>query len=321
MSDAHLRPSDVTVLVVAYRHADYVVECLESIRLQTVKPDRVIIADDASPDNTSAVVSAYLTEHRGFGELHTNAVNIGLNRTLNKHLATVASTYVTYISADDIMLPERIEKHFTLMDSAPDAALAYSDALVIDEESNILHETSQLEFPWPDSVDSRAAPFAALLHTNWMPAASLFLRTALLQDAGGYREDLFYEDFELLVRLSKHHQFVWTEEPLVGVRRLATSLGSTGFSSTNPAFLIALDAALRHYSDAAPPLRTSAASKRWELAKRASASSMPARKSLALLWNARSGASSRLASSAHLARWVLNIGRRLFSRPSASRSH
>lgn len=320
MTEALASGSDVTVLVVAYRHADYVVECLESIRRQTVRPGSVIIADDNSPDDTADVVAAYLREHPDFGVLRRNSENIGLNRTLNKNLSMVSSTYFTYISADDVMQPQRIERHLALMEEAPDAVLAYSDAIVIDGDSVVLHETSQAEFPWPESAEERDHPFEALLRTNWMPAASLFLRTAELQNAGGYREDLFYEDFELLIRLSKLSRFVWTEEALVGVRRLETSLGATGFSSTNPAFLLAMDAALRHYSDAQPALRDTAAAKRWELAKRASRSSMPSRRSLRLLLDARRGASSPLAALRHLGSWGLRACKRWASEVGPDRA-
>lgn len=301
--------ADVTVLVVAFRHAEHVAECLESIEAQTRRPARVIIADDYSPDETVSVIHRHLEQHPGFAEyteFHPNRSNIGLNRTLNKHLATVSTEYFTYISADDLMLPHRIEHHLELLEPSPEAALAYSDAVVIDRSSAILEKSSQPEFPWPESHRLRSEPFAELLHRNWMPAASLFLRTRILQDAGGYREDLFYEDFELLVRLSKRWGFVWTEETLVGVRRLETSLGATGFSSTNPAFLIALDTALRHYEDAEGPVRDLAASRRWELAKRASRSAMERRRSLALLWHARRGASSAPAFLHHLGTWLLD---------------
>ncbi|MGO1850290.1 glycosyltransferase family 2 protein [Microbacterium sp.] len=314
--------ADVTVLVVAYRHTEHVVECLQSIEAQTCRPSRVIIADDCSPDETAAVITHFLDEHPGlaeYTEFHPNSSNIGLNRTLNKYLATVTTTYFTYISADDVMLPRRIERHLELLDAAPEAVLAYSDAIVLDRNSAVLEHSSQPEFPWPDSPHLRSQPFAELLHRNWMPAASLFLRTKVLQEEDGYREDLFYEDFELLVRLSKHHPFVWTDETLVGVRRLETSLGATGFSSTNPAFLIALDSALRHYDDAEPSLREKAAGTRWELAKRASRTSLAPRRSFALLWRARSGASSTPAFLRHLVAWGLLAVRRTAASAFSSR--
>lgn len=308
--------ADVTVLVVAYRHAAHVAECLGSIAAQSPRPTRVIIADDCSPDDTASEIRRYLRDHPEFGEyaeFHPNRSNIGLNPTLNKHLAMADTTYFTYISADDIMLPQRIERHVEMLEGVPDAALAYSDAIVIDHESNLLDDSSQHEFPWPEDHETRSEPFAELLERNWMPAASLFLRTEILKDEGGYREDLFYEDFELLVRLSKRYPFAWTEEALVGVRRLETSLGAIGFSSTNPAFLTALDAALRHYEESPPPLREKAAGIRWELAKRASRSAMPPRASLMLLCHARAGASSVPAFLRHVSSWALRSVRRAAS--------
>ncbi|WP_019158294.1 glycosyltransferase family A protein [Brevibacterium senegalense] len=299
--------ADVTVLVVAYRHAEYVLECLRSIKSQTVRPRKVIIADDHSPDNTTAIIEDFLADNPGFGELRRNCSNIGLNRTLNQNLATIDTTFMTYISADDIMLPDRIERHVNLIAAQRDAALAYSDAIVIDAESEVVHPTSMIEFPWPADHETREYPFAALLQTNWVPAASIFLRTAALKRAGGYNPDIFYEDFELLVRLSKRHRFVYTEDTLVGVRRLDDSLGASGFSSTSPRFLFSLDTALKHYEDAEDQLARVAASRRWEIAKRASRTTMRPAASFSLLWHARSGASNRLAVAFHLVRWSLFV--------------
>lgn len=308
------RPADVTVLVVAYSHQEHVGDCLDSIREQTLLPARVIIADDHSPDGTAAAITGYLAAHPAFAEIAEfvpNSENIGLNPTLNRHLGRVDTTYFTYISADDVMLPDRLREHSRMMDEAPDAILAYSDAVVIDEDGDVIHETSTVEFPWPDDPESRSRPFAELLSRNWMPAASLFLRTAQLREAGGYRDDLFYEDFELLVRLSKGFPFAWTPEALVGVRRLETSLGSTGFAGTSPRFIFALHAALQHYQGTEPDLASVAAAKRWELAKRGSRSSMGRRQSLGLLWSSRRGASSRLAVMRHLLGWfVITLNRR-----------
>ena len=306
--------ADVTVLVVAYRHEPYVEACLESIRTQTMHPARVVIADDCSPDGTARAVEDYLARHPGFAEFRPNPENRGLNPTLNAHLADVETELFTYISADDTMLPHRLERHLELLGRNPQAVLAYSDARVIDAAGALLHDSSRLEFPWPEGPDARSRPFAELLHRNWMPAASLILRTQALKDAGGYREDLFYEDFELLVRLSKDHPFAWTEEALVSVRRLDSSLGATGFAAENPRFIEALDAALRHYEGASADLAREALSKRWELAKRSVRSEMSSRGSLSLLRGARGGASGLPAQAKQLALWTRRAVQRKLGR-------
>ncbi|WP_277245586.1 glycosyltransferase family 2 protein [Micrococcus terreus] len=309
-SAADMRPTaDVTVIVVAYSHAQFIEECLDSIRAQTTPPRRVLIADDASPDATDTVIREYLEQHPGWAEYHPNAENRGLNPTLNAMLAITHTQYVTYIAADDFMYPHRIEEHVKLMESDPCAVLAYSDAAVVDEHSNLLSESSQDEFPWPEDEWNRRYPFEELLSTNWMPAASLFLRTDRLKALGSYHDHLFYEDFELLVRLSKQAPFAFTEEPLVAVRRLSTSLGAIGFRGDSPRFITALDTALRHYEGTSKEIQRTAFEKRWALAKRAIATDMPRRNAMQLLWHSRRGASSPAAFVKHMVRAVWTVWR------------
>jgi glycosyltransferase involved in cell wall biosynthesis len=291
-----------TVIVVSYQHAPFVRECLDSIRAQSVPPARVLIADDASGDDTAPVIERFLAAHPGFAEFHPNERNLGLTRTLNRLLKMVESEYVTYISADDLMLPDRLAEHTHLLD-ATGAALAYSDATVIDRQSATLFSTSRVEFPWPDEPDRSDATFQQLFDTNWIPAASMFLRTEVLREEGGYNEEIFFEDYELLVRLAgRGHQFVYVEHPLVAVRRLDTSLGAIGFSRDDPRFLHASDIALRHFDAAAEDIRQRARSKGWELAKRLAAADVPVGAKWRALAAARSGARSAPAYLFHMAR-------------------
>ncbi|QHC60056.1 glycosyltransferase [Rathayibacter sp. VKM Ac-2760] len=292
----------VTVIVVGYAHAAYLPECLDSIRTQTRPADRVLIADDASPDDSREVVAAYLGEHPGFAEFHPNPVNVGLTRTLNRMLALVGTEYVAYLSADDLMLPSRLERHLALLEETG-ADLAYSDAVVIDGDSRLLHASSSVEFPWPDEPARSETVAECILESNWIPAASLLLRTGTLRAAGGYAESLFFEDFELLVRLAcRGSRFSYVEEPLVAVRRLSSSLAAQGFDREHSRYLVAMDAALRHYEDAAPDAAERALSVRWELAKRAGRSDLPWRTRLRMLTAARRGAQRRGAFAFHLLR-------------------
>lgn len=296
-----------TVLVVAYNHAPYVIETLESIRQQTVPPVRVLIADDASPgDDTAQVIRRWLADAPSSFEFHPNAINIGLNPTLNRLLSQVDTEFVTYIAGDDTMREDRIAIHEDLLRAAPDdVVLAYSDAVVIDENSSVLHPSSRVEFPWPDEPRRSEDTLACLIGSNWIPAASFFMRTAVLREEGGYAEDLFYEDFELLTRLAARYGFTYTEEPLVAVRRLATSLGAVGFAHDSPRFVRSMFAALRnaeHGTSAAA--RGLARSHRWELTKRAARIGMPLREVLAMFQDSWRGAATPAHAAVHLARML-----------------
>ncbi|GEM_PF-2045285 len=296
-----------TVLVVAYNHAPYVIETLESIRRQTVPPVRVLIADDASPtDDTAEVIRQWLADAPSSFEFHPNSTNMGLNPTLNRLLDKVDTEFVTYIAGDDTMRKDRIAVHQKLLRTAPDdVVLAYSDAVVIDENSSVLHPSSRVEFPWPDEPQRSEDTLACLVDSNWIPAASFFMRTGALRREGGYAEDLFYEDFELLTRLAARYRFTYTEEPLVAVRRLATSLGAVGFAHDSPRFVRSMFAALRNAEHGiSEEARELARSHRWELTKRAARIGMPFREVLAMFQDSWRGAATPAHAAAHLARMV-----------------
>lgn len=300
-----------TVLVVAYNHASYVVDTLESIRQQTVAPVRVLIADDASPsDDTRRVIQEWLTTAPSSFEFHPNERNIGLNATLNSLLRMVDTEFVTYIAGDDTMRADRIAVHEDLLRRAgKDTVLAYSDARVIDEHSTEIHPSSRVEFPWPAEPARSENTSMELLRSNWIPAASIFLRTSTLHQEGGYREDLFFEDFELLMRLSLRHRFAYSEDPLVEVRRLSTSLGAVGFAHDSPRFIHATFTALGHASGAKDcSLRDVAAGKQWELAKRARRVGMPRHEVIRMMWQSRRGSRSPLVAASHMARTLFKTG-------------
>lgn len=226
---------------------------------------------------------------------------MGLNKTLNRLLAMVDTEFVTYISGDDTMEPQRIKVHEAIMRAADNSvALAYSDARVIGPTAEEIHPSSRIEFPWPDEPARSEDTLACLISGNWIPAASFFMRTAVLQKEGGYSENLFYEDFELLTRLASRYRFIYTEEALVRVRRLDTSLGSIGFAHDSPPFIRSLAAAFRNAERGSSAEAVhSARSQGWELTKRASRVGMPLAEVLTMATHTWRGASSPAHALAH----------------------
>jgi len=241
----------VTVLVVSYNHAKYIRQCLTSIANQTLQPRRVLVYDDASYDNTVAVAREFVSSNGLDFEIVTNSVNRGLCATLNTALRIVRTEYYTYISADDLMLPERLSVQYQQMsDVARDVALSYSDAYRIDEHSQRLPKLFSERLEWSALSDLDGSLFRSLSQRNWIPAPSVMLRTDSVRRVGGYDESLFFEDHDLWLRLARHYRFVHIAEPLVEFRELASSLGHVEFHEDNPKFLEAYARMLaKHFDD------------------------------------------------------------------------
>ena len=53
----------VTAIVLCYNHARFVVECLESVKAQNYPNLELIVNDDASRDDSAAVIQAWLSKN------------------------------------------------------------------------------------------------------------------------------------------------------------------------------------------------------------------------------------------------------------------
>lgn len=232
----------VTVVVVCYNHERFVEELLDSILVQTRAPERVLIIDDASGDSSVARIVSWLSRHPEAGyELVVHPQNIGLCRGLNEALETITTPFYTYVSADDRMIPERLE---SLIDrwvgDGHRAVAVYSNARRIDEEGQVLQPDYRTLHEWPSGPGALEGNIhTRLLHQCWLPAASVLVATEAVRTVGGYDERWFFEDYDLWLRLAAHGRIICVDEPLVDFREVSTSLGTTRFRDDDAGFLAA----------------------------------------------------------------------------------
>lgn len=288
--------ADVTVVVVSYNHQDYVRECLLSIERQTLTPAQVIIIDDASTDSTTDVIDEFLRQ-RPYLQWETSFQrgNRGLCRNLNEGLARTTSTYFAYISADDFMLPTRLERQARALQDAPQYAASFSDAYQVGHDSEVFPTRPALASgwaEWPDSIENEL--FGSILRRNFIPAASLLIRTDALQRVGGYDETLFYEDWDVLLRLSSDRPLFGFREPLVACRQLESSLGHTTFGTRNIRFLSSSRAILLKHLGHDPASDQFILNRVWHLALREWQAGGHPWMLLADLWRSRREGNSKL---------------------------
>lgn len=216
----------VTVIVVSYNHFAFLPTLLESIEAQTVRPDLTILCDDASTDGSPRLLADFAAKTPLRTHLQLNADNRGLTPTLNAALAHVRTPYFAYISGDDYMFREHLASQLARLVDEPELAFVYSDAIRVDSAGTVLDST------FFESMGRSAGDvddFRSLLQRNWIPAASVVASTAAVRAAGGYDESLFFEDYDLWLRLASSRPFSGAAEPSVAFREVAGSLGHTRF--------------------------------------------------------------------------------------------
>ena len=199
---------DVTIIVTCYNHQAFVEQCLESLAAQTVAPRQVIIVDDASSDASAEVIERWLAQSGKAWSFIHHDVNRGLCPTLNEALALVEGKYYCHLSADDWQEHDRLERQVGVFETLPDdVAFMVSDFREVEAGGGILvdHDFSRRFGDLAVQSDSTAL-LARLLSENVIPAPAVMMRTHLVRDAGGYDEELDFEDYDLWLRLATTHQ-------------------------------------------------------------------------------------------------------------------
>ncbi len=118
-----LMKPDVSVIMSVYNGEEYLAEAIESVTNQTFKNWELIVINDCSTDSTSEILAGFVAKDERI-KVHPNEVNLKLPSSLNKAISLCEGKYIARMDADDICLPERLEKQYEFMEANPDVALS-----------------------------------------------------------------------------------------------------------------------------------------------------------------------------------------------------
>jgi glycosyltransferase involved in cell wall biosynthesis len=228
----------VSIGVASYNNKKYIIETLESIAQQEYSNIEIIIADDGSTDDSVSIINEWIgRKNNAFQVIFLPfKLNRGITKTLNSILNNVSvdSKYLIIIGSDDVMKSDRIVKQVELFRFAePSAACVLSDMEMINEKSEIFVD-SYFEYigVTKKSIEeilslSIERQIETCIRGNFFPAPSMIYKTDVIKKLGGWDEDLYFEDWDMNLRLISHgYKFVLTDEKLVQYRRSQNSVMS-----------------------------------------------------------------------------------------------
>ena len=182
----------VTVLMPAYNAEEYIAEAVESILTQTFTDFELLIIDDGSSDKTPDVVKEY-TRRDSRVRLERNERNLRIAATLNKGLALAAAPLIARMDADDVSLPERIEKLVVFMRANPDITVCSGGLSMYNAPDEI----------WLPPTEHETIRAMLLFESCIHHAVSIYRKEQICNYAGGYDTSMPpAEDYDLWARLS-----------------------------------------------------------------------------------------------------------------------
>jgi len=117
----------VSVVIPAYRVAQYIAAALDSVLAQTFKDYEIIVVNDGSPDTEE--LEKALEPYRG-RMAYLRQENQGSSAARNTGIRAARGTYIAPLDADDIWAPEHLASQLAVLEADPSIDMVYADARI-----------------------------------------------------------------------------------------------------------------------------------------------------------------------------------------------
>jgi glycosyltransferase involved in cell wall biosynthesis len=199
----------VSVIVTAYNSAATIDRAIESARAQTMDDLEIVVVDDASTDDTVAVVEAIRDERI---RLVRNARNRGIGGAKNVGVENARGRYIAFLDSDDEWVTDKLATQLAALDASPSRApLAFSAFWVhrTDFKTVVLRCPSRYE-TWLKSI---------LLGETFSLGSTLLATRECFERVGPFNEGLArLQDRDWTLRyLQRWDEFVFVPEPLAHI--------------------------------------------------------------------------------------------------------
>lgn len=184
----------VSIIIPVYNIEKYIKSAIDSALTQTYKDIEVIVVDDGSTDGVKKVLEPYIKSKK---IRYVYQDNKGLAGARNSGIKIAKGEFIAFLDADDIFLPEKIERQVDYLKRNPDCGVCYSDAYHFwDEEPDRLLKLNYKYYSGADVLPR-------LLEKHFIAPSSVMLRKSVFDRCGVFDESLKRsEDLEFFLRLA-----------------------------------------------------------------------------------------------------------------------
>lgn len=209
----------VSVIVPMYNHAQYIEECLDSIRDEDWPRLELVLLDDGSRDDTFARAQAWVEKNRArfqrvWLEKQTNQ---GICKTLNRLVEASRGDYLALTASDDALIRGGIRCRMDHLQRHPEQLAVFGRVELMGDDvktlAKIQKSHAQLERAW-----RRPSLLVRSLLLNWGLAGPILLSRRQAFDpergVGPYDGTLAYEDLDMYLRFVSRNALGFVDQPV-----------------------------------------------------------------------------------------------------------
>lgn len=204
-----------SVLISVYKKekAEYLKRALQSVINQTLKPTEIVIVKDGPlTKELDDCIEDFQKQNSKLFKILSFKENRGLGLALRDGVKACKYEYIARMDSDDISKPDRFEKQFNYLQKHPETALLGTWITEFSKDENNPDTVTKLPYTHQEIIEfaKRRNPFRHV--------TVVLKKSAVIQN-GNYRDFLWFEDYDLFVRiLQKGYIAANIPECLVNVR-------------------------------------------------------------------------------------------------------
>ena len=187
----------VSVIMPAFNAAKYIALSIESVKKQSYSNWELIIINDGSTDKTEEVIEPYLLKDNRIR--YYSQANKGQGAARNMALQYANGDFLAFLDADDLWVPEKLEKQVEILSKNGNIDLLFSSGFIFDETGNI--DSFDVKDQKWSKEDGAVAKF---IKKNRIPILSVLVKKELVVKAKGFNIDRKIqnaEDYFLWIKL------------------------------------------------------------------------------------------------------------------------
>ena len=203
-----------TVIVLCYRHFEYLYSAIDSVLLQDYPNIELIVSDDGSPNFPQKKLEEYIAQKKGdnikFVVVRQQGNNSGTVKHLNDAISVSRGSYVISLSGDDNLYNAKVLSSYVhgFEEAPPNCYIEMAHSGMYDESL----QTLQSYYLKPDvqqAIEATATDSSALLEAlirlgACLPSTSTCFKREFFEQFGSFDESYsLVEDFPMHIRLAK----------------------------------------------------------------------------------------------------------------------
>jgi glycosyltransferase involved in cell wall biosynthesis len=198
----------LSIVLPVYNGDKFLKETIASIMHQSFSNFSLIIIDDGSTDNTEKVIKTFCDERI----LSYKIEHGGIIASFNYGLSKVNTKYVARIDADDIYFVNKFMKQINFLEKNNEVVLIGTNANYMSENGKISKIMINVPSDHETILNNLFKKKRAIIQST------IVARADILKKIGGYRENVYPEDYDLFFRISEIGKIHNLDESLASIR-------------------------------------------------------------------------------------------------------